>query len=177
MSTSFSMGALIGAGVLAGAGAVAGYSGLLSPSGAEVLSAKPLMKTVKTPRQECHDEEVTRTKPVKDENRLIGTGLGAVVGGLLGNQVGGGSGKTLATVAGAAAGGYAGNRIQDKVQKGNTYTTSEQRCETVYDSHEEPNGYEVVYELKGKKHTVRMDHDPGRRLPLKDGHVVTSAES
>ena len=172
MSTSFTVGALIGAAALAGAGAVAGYNGVFSPSGAPVLSAKELSRTVKTPRQECHDEQVTHTKPVKDENRLIGTGLGAVVGGLLGNQVGGGNGKTLATVAGAAAGGYAGNRIQDKVQKGDTYTTTEQRCETVYDSHEEPNGYEVVYELKGKKHTVHMDHDPGSRLPVKDGHVV-----
>jgi uncharacterized protein YcfJ len=177
MSTSFTVGAAVGAAVLAGAGAVAGYSGVFSPSGAPVLSATELTRTVKTPRQECHDEQVTRTKPVKDENRLIGTGLGAVVGGLLGNQVGGGTGKTLATVAGAAAGGYAGNRIQDKVQKGNTYTTTEQRCDTVYDRHEEPNGYEVVYELKGQKHTVHMDHDPGRRLPLKDGHVVIETQS
>jgi len=38
--------------------------------------------------------------------------------------VGGGSGKVLATVAGAAAGGYAGNKIEEKVQAGNTYTTT-----------------------------------------------------
>jgi Glycine zipper 2TM domain len=41
----------------------------------------------------------------------IGIGVGAVVGGLLGNQVGGGTGKTLATVAGAVGGGYVGNEI------------------------------------------------------------------
>ena len=41
----------------------------------------------------------------------IGIGVGAVVGGLLGNQVGGGTGKTLATVAGAVGGGYIGNEI------------------------------------------------------------------
>lgn len=41
----------------------------------------------------------------------VGTGVGAVVGGLLGNQVGGGNGKTLATVAGAMLGGYAGNEV------------------------------------------------------------------
>jgi uncharacterized protein YcfJ len=34
-----------------------------------------------------------------------------VVGGLLGNQVGGGKGKTLATIAGAVGGGYLGNEI------------------------------------------------------------------
>jgi uncharacterized protein YcfJ len=41
----------------------------------------------------------------------VGTGVGAVVGGLLGNQVGGGNGKKLATVAGALLGGYAGNEV------------------------------------------------------------------
>lgn len=41
----------------------------------------------------------------------VGTGVGAVVGGLLGNQIGGGNGKKLATVAGVLLGGYAGNEI------------------------------------------------------------------
>lgn len=45
------------------------------------------------------------------QNSPIGIGIGAVVGGLLGNQVGGGNGKTLATVAGAVGGGYLGNEI------------------------------------------------------------------
>ena len=41
----------------------------------------------------------------------VGTGVGAVLGGLLGNQVGGGNGKKLATVAGVLFGGYAGNEV------------------------------------------------------------------
>ena len=45
------------------------------------------------------------------QNSPIGIGVGAVVGGLLGNQVGGGNGKTLATIAGALGGGYVGNEI------------------------------------------------------------------
>ena len=45
------------------------------------------------------------------QNSPIGIGVGAVVGGLLGNQVGGGKGKTLATIAGAVGGGYLGNEI------------------------------------------------------------------
>ena len=45
------------------------------------------------------------------QNSPLGIGVGAVVGGLLGNQVGGGSGKTLATIAGAVGGGYVGNEI------------------------------------------------------------------
>ncbi len=41
----------------------------------------------------------------------VGTGVGAVVGGLLGNQVGGGNGRKVATVAGVLLGGYAGNEV------------------------------------------------------------------
>lgn len=41
----------------------------------------------------------------------VGTGVGAVIGGVLGNQVGGGNGKKLATVAGVLLGGYAGNEV------------------------------------------------------------------
>ena len=49
--------------------------------------------------------------PPVAHNSPIGIGVGAVVGGLLGNQVGGGNGKTLATIAGAVGGGYVGNEI------------------------------------------------------------------
>jgi len=45
------------------------------------------------------------------QNSPVGIGVGAVVGGLLGSQVGGGNGKTLATIAGAVGGGYVGNEI------------------------------------------------------------------
>jgi hypothetical protein len=44
-------------------------------------------------------------------NSPVGMGVGAVVGGLLGSQVGGGNGKTLATIAGAVGGGYLGNEV------------------------------------------------------------------
>src|SRR5580700_4918216 len=143
MKISFLTGALAGAVVVTAGSALAGYHMYEAAHSAKVLSTKALTRTVKIPRQECHDETVTHTKPVQDQNRLVGTGLGAVVGGLLGHQVGGGSGKTIATVAGAAAGGYAGNKIQQKVQAGDTYTATEQRCMTAYDTSEVPNGYDV----------------------------------
>jgi uncharacterized protein YcfJ len=172
MNKSLVIGVVAGAIAVTAAGAFAGYRHLSGPSSVPVLSVKELTKTTRTPRQECHDEQVTRTKEPRDSHQLAGTGIGAVVGGLLGHEVGGGTGKALATVAGAAAGGYAGNRIENKIQQGETYTTTEQRCETVYDSSTSPNGYEVVYEWEGKRHRVHMAHDPGKSLPLKDGQVV-----
>src|SRR5258706_12690798 len=177
MNKSLLVGSVLGAIAVTAGGAIAGYRVLEKPSGAEVVSAKELVKTIKTPRQECHDEQVTRTKPAKDTNRLAGTGVGAVVGGLLGHEIGGGSGKALATVAGAAAGGYAGNKIEQKVQQGDTYTSTEQQCTTVYDRSEVPDGYEVLYRLDGKEHPVHMDHDPGKRIPVKDGHVITDSDA
>ena len=51
------------------------------------------------------------TYPQQAQNSPVGMGLGAVVGGLLGSQVGGGTGKTLATIAGAIGGGYLGNEV------------------------------------------------------------------
>src|SRR6202040_3421186 len=117
MTKSFVTGLLAGAVVVTAGGAVGGYQMYTRAHTAKVLSAEPLTRTVRIPRQECHDEEVTHTKPVKDQNRLIGTGIGALVGGVLGHQIGGGSGKTLATVAGAGAGAYAGNKIQQNAQQ------------------------------------------------------------
>ena len=46
----------------------------------------------------------------------VGIAAGAVVGGLLGNHVGGGNGRSLATVAGAVGGGYAGNEIEKRTR-------------------------------------------------------------
>ena len=175
MKVSFLAGALAGAVIVTAGSAVAGYHMYSTAHSAKVLSAKPLSRTIRIPRQECREESVTRTKPIKDQDRLIGTGIGAVVGGLLGHEVGGGSGKTLATIAGAAGGGYAGNKIQQKTQQGATYTTTEQRCNTVYDTKEEPAGFEVVYEYQGHERRVRMDHDPGSSLPVKDGQVVVAS--
>lgn len=51
----------------------------------------------------------------------LGIVAGAVLGGVLGNQVGGGNGKTLATVAGAVGGGYAGNEVEKRTRSATTY--------------------------------------------------------
>jgi uncharacterized protein YcfJ len=137
-----------------------------TPKFADVLDVDTVTKTTRKPRQVCKDRVVTHTAPPKDENRVAGTVIGAVVGGVLGNQVGDGRGRKLATAAGAAAGGFAGNKVQEQMQNGNTYTTTETSCETVYDSSEKIIGYDVRYKLGDQEGTVRMDRDPGERIPL-----------
>lgn len=58
------------------------------------------------------------------EGGAVGVVGGALVGGLLGHQIGGGTGKTLATIGGAAAGGYAGNEVQKRVNSRIVWVTT-----------------------------------------------------
>lgn len=66
---------------------------------------------------------VESVRPVEQQQPTSGIGAvgGAVVGGLLGNQVGGGTGRTLATIAGAVGGGYAGNVIEQRTHTRTSY--------------------------------------------------------
>ncbi len=139
---------------------------------AKVVSVDPVHSKSNNPRQVCHDETVTHTAPPKDRHQIAGTAIGAIAGGLLGNQVGGGKGKTLATVAGAVGGGYAGNRIEANHQRGQVTTSVERKCSTVNNTSDKIVGYDVRYEYNGVTRTVRMDHDPGNRVEVKEG--VTS---
>ena len=70
---------------------------------------------------DCGKVEGVRTVEQAAKPSGVGVLAGAAIGGLLGNQVGGGSGKTLATVAGAVGGGYAGNEIEKRTRKSVTY--------------------------------------------------------
>ncbi len=176
MNKSMMLGIGLGAlGVTAG-GAVATYSLVdVGPKYADVLAVQALKETVRTPREVCNQVVVNHRAPVRDQNQIAGTVIGALAGGLLGNQVGGGSGKKIATVAGAAAGGYAGNKVQQNMQASDTYATTETRCKTVTDTSEKVVGYDVEYRLGEQVGRVRMDHQPGPRIPVKDGQLVLAA--
>ena len=140
-----------------------------TPTFAEVIASKPITETIKTPRQECRNVTVTHRKPVQDEHKILGTVVGAALGGVVGHQFGGGSGKKVATAAGAVAGGYAGNQVQGNMQAGDTYTTTEQRCKTVQDTSVNTIGYDVTYRLAGQEGVIRMKQAPGATIPVKDG--------
>lgn len=174
MNKSMLVGAVLGAAGITAGGAVATYGLVGGPEYAQVLAVQPVKETIRTPREVCEDVVVTRQKPVQDQHKIAGTAIGAVVGGLLGSQVGGGSGKKIATVAGAVGGGYAGNQVQGNMQAKDTYSTTETRCTTVTDTSEKLVGYDVKYQLDGKAGQVRMARDPGSQIPVKDGQLVLS---
>ncbi len=176
MNKSMIIGTILGAGVATAGGAIGSYQLLKAPDYAEVISSTPVIKETKIPHEECHDETVVHQKPVKDENRIAGKLIGAVAGGVLGHQVGGGNGKKVATVAGAVAGGYAGDKVQGNMQKGDTYTTVEQRCKTTYETREDITGYDVVYRLEDKESSVRMTYDPGNKIPVENGQLILAQQ-
>ncbi|ACC76186.1 glycine zipper 2TM domain-containing protein [Paraburkholderia phymatum] len=67
--------------------------------------------------------EVVAINPVQTSEPTTGLGAvgGAVAGGLIGNQFGGGHGRILTTIAGAVGGGLAGNGIEHAVRKQTSY--------------------------------------------------------
>lgn len=70
---------------------------------------------------ECGVIESTREVNTKGASTGLGAVGGAVVGGLLGNQVGAGRGKEVATLVGAVGGVVAGNEIEKRVKSTKGY--------------------------------------------------------
>ena len=70
-------------------------------------------------RETAYREPARQQQPAAApaQPNYVGIGTGAVIGGLIGNQVGGGRGKALATVAGVIGGGMLGNAVQNQVQQ------------------------------------------------------------
>lgn len=69
----------------------------------------------------CGVVESTREITTRAEGSGVGAAGGAVVGGLLGNQIGGGRGKDVMTVVGAIGGAVAGNQIEGQVKATRSY--------------------------------------------------------
>ncbi|RYE81088.1 MAG: glycine zipper 2TM domain-containing protein [Oxalobacteraceae bacterium] len=69
----------------------------------------------------CGNVESVRTITTRAHGSGIGAAGGAILGGLLGNQVGSGHGRQLATVAGAVGGAVAGNQVEGNMKATQSY--------------------------------------------------------
>ena len=69
----------------------------------------------------CGNVESVRTITQRAEGSGLGAAGGAVIGGLLGNQVGGGTGRTIATAAGAIGGAVVGNQVEGNIKATTSY--------------------------------------------------------
>jgi outer membrane lipoprotein SlyB len=81
-----------------------------APAPAPVPAAPPVC-------HECGTIQLIKTVEEKGEGSGLGAVGGALVGGILGHQVGQGRGNDVATVVGAIGGGLAGNAIEKNAKK------------------------------------------------------------
>jgi len=130
----------------AGIGAIMGWIPTSIGSGAAPQSADvPAKAAARAPVPEKRHASTAKTAPAPAQTASVatcadcgviesvhevdtkgkGTGLGgvggAVVGGVLGNQVGGGRGRDVMTVVGAVGGAIAGNEIEKRVKSTRSY--------------------------------------------------------
>lgn len=95
------------------------------PPGAAIETPLDAPAPSKAPKVVClHCGTVQSVTPVQREPEQgsgVGALAGAVLGGLVGNQFGGGDGKTAATIAGALGGGWAGNTVEKRMKKDTVY--------------------------------------------------------
>jgi outer membrane lipoprotein SlyB len=69
----------------------------------------------------CGNVESVREITTRAQGSGVGAAGGAILGGLLGNQVGGGHGRQLATVAGAVGGAVVGNQVEGNMKASHSY--------------------------------------------------------
>ena len=145
------------------------YGGYYAPppgeAYAEVLSSTPVYQQVNVaiPHQQCYDQQV-----VYNDYRpsLGGTLIGGLVGGLLGHSIGGGSGKAWATGLGAVGGAMVGNNIANASYGGAQQVGYQRQCSTVndYQTQQQLAGYDVTYRYGGQVYRTHLPYDPGQQL-------------
>lgn len=132
---------------------------------AKVISSVQVIQQVAVPRQVCTQETVA----VQGNKSGAGALMGAIAGGAVGNQVGGGSGRAAATALGIFGGAILGDKIEGAPAPQNQ-TVQNCRTETVYENR--VMGYNVTYEYAGKQYMVQMPRDPGPTVQINITPVV-----
>lgn len=122
------------------------------------VALSPLLTSLPAHADKCKPDCGRVTGIDHHEKEGDGSGVGAVAGGvagaLLGNQVGKGGTRTLATVGGAAGGAYLGNMAEKKVK-----AKKMSKVSVKMDS-----GAVQTFDLKGDTQLA-----PGDRVQIKDG--------
>ncbi|RBP50846.1 glycine zipper 2TM domain-containing protein [Arenicella xantha] len=165
------------------------YSGELYDY-ATVVDVSPIVETyqVSNPVEQCWDERVpvryqsNGYKQPRAKASKTPEILGAIIGGVIANQVGkrgGGKARDVATVAGAVLGGSIARDI--KHDNNNRYRGGQagryesvryetvQRCEVKesFVTREQVVAYDVAYKYRGSVFHTQMGHHPGDKIKLK----------
>jgi|SRR5688572_21974018 uncharacterized protein YcfJ len=155
MNNTVLAGIIVGGVVLAAAGSIlasSGYNPLQKY--ATVVSVEPAFDTTRTPRQVCGDEaalaQATMTADV--------------------------AAAAAPTPAPATAPAQAEKPEPAAAKPGEAAEAdASAECVVVFDTRSEQAGFHVTYELDGAQKVVRMERDPGKRIPVEDGELVVSS--
>jgi uncharacterized protein YcfJ len=124
-----------------------------------VISSTPVVSQIGVPRQVCSNSQVQVQGPKSGGGAL----MGAIAGGAIGNSLGGGDGRAIATVLGVMGGALLGDRVEGG---GPAQTQTVQSCTTQTFYENRTTAYNVVYEYAGKQYSVQMPQDPGPSVRL-----------
>ena len=128
---------------------------------AEVTSVRAVLGR---PEQRCWVEREQVAPEQRGDVNVGAAIVGAVLGGVLGHQVGGGRGKDIATAGGAVAGAALGANVgQGGGQP--AITRDVRRCEKV-PSQARPDYWDVSYVFRGQEHHIQMVSPPGRTITV-----------
>jgi len=140
--------------------------GLLALSGlanadevGRVISRTPIQQQVPVTHQVCGVQQVVTPAPRSG----AGAALGAIAGGAIGNTLGGGGGRAVATMVGLMGGAVLGDQLEGN---GASQVSNVQQCsnQTAYENRTV--AWNVVYEYAGQQYTVQMPNDPGPTVRL-----------
>lgn len=124
----------------------------------QVISRTAVYQQVTVPRQTCSQAQVIVQNPSSGAGAL----MGAIAGGAVGSQIGGGSGQALATMVGFIGGAVMGDKIENPGSQLQNQTT----CSTQNVYENRLVGYNVVYEYAGKQYSVQLPQDPGPTIQV-----------
>ena len=135
---------------------------------ARVVEANPVTRIIRRPidKEVCWQEEVYREIPeYRSRTPQI---FGAILGGLIGNQFGSGSGRDAMTFAGAALGSAIAKDNQRRIYPRKYYAALEDRCgiNTEWKETHQIIGWDVTYEYQGVTYLTRMQDEPGDRIQV-----------
>ena len=134
---------------------------------AKVVHVEPIYTSVRiaTPQRECYQTPQYHSSNSQYQS-YTSTIAGGIIGGVVGNQFGGGSGKKIMTAAGALLGGSVGRDLNN--QNNSQQVSYREECHVTqrYQQESRIDSYLVTYKYKGQRYTTKMNHRPGKRIPV-----------
>lgn len=138
---------------------------------ARVTNVEPIIEVIEVPhqRRDCWEEEVSGHTHHHNGGGML---AGAIIGGVIGHNIGDRRHRGLTTAMGTAIGATIGRQHDQDYTT--PYSTTEQHCRigTDYSQEERIVGYRVRYRYHGEEYTTRLGYEPGKFVRLRVTHQL-----